>query len=348
MDERDKATLRLACGLGLAVLVAYGLALPMPFVVCVMAVVVLCKPGPPIPLLKGAVIALVFAALVAVGVVMVPLLENYALTGLLLTAVVLYGVFFLGLRRANPLTMVLVISFALIPVAGVADQALVGMLSVTLAVGILTGTLVSALSRAFFPDRPGASGKKAGPRSLDREAAGWIALRATLIVMPVFVLALTNPSLYLAAVMKTVTLGQQAGETDARSAGGELVGSTLMGAAHRRARLVRPVAAAQSLDADAVDDGGRAVDRIRHVRCAAHGIPALVLEQCADHRADPARSGDRGQRERQGRIRGLRRTHRPVRRRVALCLGDGLDARALARREVGGCIARTDGAVFGP
>jgi Protein of unknown function (DUF2955) len=230
VDERDKATLRLACGLGLAVLVAYGLALPMPFVVCVMAVVVLCKPGPPIPLIKGAVIALVFAALVAAGVLMVPLLENYALTGLLLTAVVLYGVFFLGLRRANPLTMVLVISFALIPVAGVADQALVGMLSVTLAVGILTGTLVSALSRAFFPDRPGVSGKKAGPRSLDREAARWIALRATLIVMPVFVLALTNPSLYLAAVMKTVTLGQQAGETDARSAGGELVGSTLMGA----------------------------------------------------------------------------------------------------------------------
>ena len=37
--------------------------------------------------------------------------------------------------------------------------------------------------------------------------------------MPVFVLALTNPSLYLAAIMKTVTLGQQAGETDARSAG---------------------------------------------------------------------------------------------------------------------------------
>ena len=48
--------------------------------------------------------------------------------------------------------------------------------------------------------------------------------------MPVFVLALTNPSLYLAAIMKTVTLGQQAGETTARAAGKELVGSTLMGA----------------------------------------------------------------------------------------------------------------------
>jgi hypothetical protein len=230
MDRTDKAALRLTVGLGLAVLVAYGLALPIPFVVCVMSVLVLCKPGPPIPLVKGVVIALVFAALVGTGVLMVPLLENYALTGILLTATLLYGVFYLGLRRSNPLTMVWVISFTLIPVAGVADQALVGMLAVTLAVGILTGILVSALSNAFFPDPAAASAKRPGPPPPSRETTGWVALRSTLIVMPVFVLALTNPSFYLAAIMKTVTLSQQAGETDARSAGRELVGSTLMGA----------------------------------------------------------------------------------------------------------------------
>ncbi len=49
----DKAVLRLAVGLGLAVLVAYGFALQMPYVVCLMAMIVLCKPGPPIPPLKG-------------------------------------------------------------------------------------------------------------------------------------------------------------------------------------------------------------------------------------------------------------------------------------------------------
>ena len=38
MQRADKATLRLATGLGLAVLIAYGGALPLPFVVCVMAV----------------------------------------------------------------------------------------------------------------------------------------------------------------------------------------------------------------------------------------------------------------------------------------------------------------------
>lgn len=230
MHRADKAALRLAIGLGLAVLVAYGFALPMPFVVCVMAVLVLCKPGPPLPLVKGAVIALVFAGLVTAGVVMVPLLESYAFAGVLLTAVVLYVVFFVGLVRGNPLTMVLVISFTLIPVAGVADQALVGMLSATLAIGIGTGTLVSALSNAFFPEPLAPGGTRAGPPSLSRETASWIALRTMLIVMPVFVLALTDPSLYLAAIMKTVALGQQAEETNARAGGRELVGSTLMGA----------------------------------------------------------------------------------------------------------------------
>ena len=230
MAPADKAVLRLTVGLGVAVLVAYGFALPMPFVVCVMAVIVLSKPGPPMPLAKGAATAALLAAVLTLGVLMVPVLENYRLTGLLLTAIILYAVFYKGLRTGNPVTMVLVMAFALIPVAGVADQAVVGWLSVTIAVGVLTGGLVKSLSYALFPDTPSPVRKQPAARSVSHEAAAWIALRGTAIVMPVFVLALTNPSLYLAAIMKTVTLGQQAGETTARSAGKELVGSTLMGA----------------------------------------------------------------------------------------------------------------------
>ena len=230
MARADKASLRLTVGLGVAVLVAYGFALPVPFVVCVMAVILLSKPGPPMPLARGAATALVLAALLTAGVLMVPVLENYALTGVLLTAAVLYAVFYKGLRTANPVTMVLVMAFALIPVAGVADQAMVGMLSLTVATGVVVGGAVKSLSYALFPDEPDAGAKSPAARSVSHETAAWIALRATVIVMPVFVLALTNPSLYLAAIMKTVTLGQQAGETNARSAGKELVGSTLMGA----------------------------------------------------------------------------------------------------------------------
>jgi len=231
MSPADKAVLRLAFGLALATLVSYGRGWPVPFVPCVMAILVLARPGPPLPLAKGVVGALLFAGLVAAGVLMVPLLEHYAATGVLLTAVLLFGVFFFGLRSASPLSTILAIAAALIPVAGVAEQGLVTVLGVMLAAGVALGTLVATLAHAFFPDPPAATAATAQARGgLAREAAAWIAARAVLIVMPVFVLALTDPSFYLAAILKTVALGQQAGENDARSAGRELVGSTLAGA----------------------------------------------------------------------------------------------------------------------
>ena len=230
MDRADKAILRLGVGLGLSALIAYGLALPAPFVVCVLTVLLLCKPGPPIPFLKGAVMAMVIVALLVVGVLMVPILENYAVTGVMLTGALLYAVFFAGARSANPLTIFLVIAITFIPVAGVAEQALATGLAVAVGVGLGTGLLVSGVSHAFFPDAPARAQVAAPPAAVSPETASWAAMQATLVVMPVFVLALTNPAFYLAAIMKTVTLGQQAGATNAQSAGRELVGSTLMGA----------------------------------------------------------------------------------------------------------------------
>ena len=230
LHRADRAALRVMLGIGIATALAYGLALPLPFVVCVMATLVLCKPGPPLPFAKGALVTLVFCVLLACGMLLVPVLEHQAFSGLLLTASILYAVFYGGLRRNHPLTPVLLLAFALIPVAGVAEQALVGALILTMGLGLVVGTLVNAFSHAVLPDA-GAAGVKTAPApGMDRESAAWIALRGTLIVMPVFLLALTNPSLYIAAIMKTVTLGQQASHINARDAGRELVGSTLAGA----------------------------------------------------------------------------------------------------------------------
>jgi hypothetical protein len=230
MDRADKAVLRLAIGLGLAVLIAYGFALPAPFVVCVMCVLLLCKPGPPIPLLKGAVLAVVIAVMLALGVLMVPILQHYAVSGVVLTSVLLYTVLFAGARSANPLTIFLVIALTVIPVAGVADQALGIALSVAIGVGLGTGVFVNVVSHAVSPHAASPANIAATPATVSPEAARWNALQTTLVVIPVFVLALTNPAFYLPAIIKTVTVGQQAGSTSARAAGRELVGSTLMGA----------------------------------------------------------------------------------------------------------------------
>jgi len=230
MHRADKAVLRLGVGLGLAVLISYGLALQGAFVVCALTVLLLCKPGPPIPFVKGAVMAIVIAALLVAGVLMVPLLENYPVTGVLLTGTLLYALFFSGARNANPLTIFLVIACTFIPVAGVAEQALSIALSQAVGLGLGIGVAVSGFSHALFPDAPPPANVAAAPAAVSPEAARWSAFQATLVVMPVFVLALTNPAFYLAAIMKTVMMGQQAGSTNAQSAGRELVGSTLMGA----------------------------------------------------------------------------------------------------------------------
>jgi len=231
MHRADKAVLRMAIGMAIAVLIAYGFALRSPFVVCVVALLLLCKPGPPLPFVKGLVVAGVVGSVLLAGVLMVPLLENYRLAGVAVTAVALYAVYFKGALAANPLTTILVVAFTAIPVAGVADQALVTALSQAFAVGLATGIFVSSISHALFPDPPAPAGAAATAVSVSRETAHWVALQATLVVIPVFVVALTNPALYLAAIMKTAGLGQQAGVTNAASAGRELVGSTLMVAA---------------------------------------------------------------------------------------------------------------------
>src|SRR6476659_5746083 len=152
MHRADKAVLRLAVGMGLSVVIAYGLALPMPFVVCVLTALLLCKPGPPLPFVKGLVVAGVVGSVLLAGVLMVPLREHYRFAGVVVTAVALYAVYFRGALAASPLTTILVVAFTAIPVAGVADQALVTALSQAFAVGLATGIFVSGISHALFPD----------------------------------------------------------------------------------------------------------------------------------------------------------------------------------------------------
>ena len=230
MDRADKAVLRLMIGEGLATLIAYGLALPVPFLVCVLTVLMLWQAGPPIPFLKGAVMAIVVAAILVAGVLMVPLLRHYAVTGVMLTAVILYAVFLRGARNVSPMTTIMAIAVTIIPAVGVAEQALVTLFSVAFAAGISVGVLVGGVSHVFFPDPPDTPNVAAARVTASPEDARWQGLQATVVVMPAFVLTLTNPAFYVAIMMKTVMLGQQAGSTHARLAGYELVGSTLMGA----------------------------------------------------------------------------------------------------------------------
>ena len=91
--------------------------------------------------------------------------------------------------------MLLLVVFTLIPVAGVAEQALVTAIAVTLAVGVAVGSLVGGVSHAFFPDPPHPAARKAPP-AVDRETVSWIALRG-MLVAPAFVFLASDWASYV-------------------------------------------------------------------------------------------------------------------------------------------------------
>ncbi len=227
------------------------------------------------------------------------------------------------------------IALTFIPVAGVAEQALASALGQAFGVGLAIGVLVSGFSHALFPDAPGPAPIAAAPRAAaSPEAASWSALQATLVVMPVFVLALTNPAFYLAAIMKTVTVGQQASATNARSAGRELVGSTLMGAVMAAVvwfgLSLRPNLWMLTLwvVAAALWAGAR-LFRIKPTSDPpSFWVNALMTMFIL------LGPGHRGCCGRQGCLQGFCHPRRPVHRGSALCVGNGVGARALACLEI--------------
>lgn len=227
MHNGDRAVLRISCGTALAALICYASALPMPHLGCIMAWIVLCQ-GKPLPLKKGIVVGFLLIVTMTGGVLMVPLLTYYALPGVLFTALLLYQLMLMGLRGKATQSMLLVVAIAVIPIAGLIEQALAIGLAQMLGIGFIIGTLVNGLTVALFPPQqsPGPPAKKSQTVNSSHARA----LRAVIIVLPVWLLALSHPTFYIPAVMKTVALAQQATTLTTKSSGKELVLSTLMGA----------------------------------------------------------------------------------------------------------------------
>jgi hypothetical protein len=228
IDQGSRFVLRLVFGIGLAMAAVYGVPFAVPHVSLLIVVLLLSKPGRPMPLVKSAVLAGVFCLLTGVGVLLVPLLESYAFAAIVLIVLVLFTVFYIGTKKSHPLLSLLIVTFTLIPVAGVQEQALALAVIHALAGGIILAAVCGMLVYLIWPDIRVVQPPKPAPT--DNDMATWTALRGVVIVLPVLLLALQNPSLYIAAIMKTATLSQQAGTLTAKEAGRELVGSTLLGA----------------------------------------------------------------------------------------------------------------------
>lgn len=226
---RDQRALRLATGTALCLTASFGLGLPIPFLAPVLCLLLLASINRPLPFKAGLVLALAALLTTGIGLLLIPLLRYYPVSGVLLISVGLFLAFRFGLRGGNTLIMTfLVIGLTMISSAGIADFGLAVMVISALVKGLLLAVVVLSLGHWLFPEPANAPSPPAAP-TLSAEEVGRVALRATLIVLPTFLLALIDPASYLPIILKAVSLGQQSSTTTARNAGRELLGSTLLG-----------------------------------------------------------------------------------------------------------------------
>nr|WP_256667248.1 DUF2955 domain-containing protein [Pseudomonas sp. ANT_J28] len=225
---RDQRALRLATGTALCLTASFGLGLPIPFMAPVLCLLLLASVNRPLPFKAGLVLALAAMLTTGIGLLLIPVLRYYPISGVLLISVGLFLAFRFGLRGGNTLIMTfLVIGLTMISSAGIAEFDLAAMVIGALVKGLLLAVVVVAVSHGLFPDPPNAPSPPAAP-PLPPEEVSRVALRATLIVLPTFLLALIDPAGYLPIILKAVGLGQQSSTTSARNAGRELLGSTLL------------------------------------------------------------------------------------------------------------------------
>jgi hypothetical protein len=213
------ATLALACG--------YALAFPLPFIAPLFALFLTMTPGPPMGV-KGLVgLLLLLLITMSTGLVLIPMLLYYPVTAILLVAGGLFVSNYLTVNLKKGLVgAFLTVGFTLISAAGLISFQVATLVIQSLVLGVALAILCQWVVYPFFPEdelpKP-----KAKPAA-EAEQSSWIALRATLIVLPAYLLALTNPAAYLAIIMKAVSLGQQGSVVNARTAGRELLGSTFL------------------------------------------------------------------------------------------------------------------------
>ncbi|WP_236191532.1 DUF2955 domain-containing protein [Pseudomonas paraglycinae] len=221
--------LRLAYGTALCTAASYGLALPLSFLSPVLAVLLLASMPRPLPVKMALVLTLVAAFTTSLGLLLVPLLRYYPVCGVLLIAIGLFLVFTYGLRGGNVLIMTfLVIGMTMISAAGFASFELAMAVIGALVKGLLLAVVIVGLSHVLFPEPANSPAPPPAP-ALPAEDVPRVAMRATLIVLPTFLLVLIDPASYLPIILKAVSLGQQSTTTRTHHAGRELLGSTLLG-----------------------------------------------------------------------------------------------------------------------
>ncbi|GAB3110876.1 DUF2955 domain-containing protein [Aestuariicella hydrocarbonica] len=222
-----RRSFRLALVASLALALAYGMGLGLPFLAPLLAVILTATPAPP-PGPKQLLVLVVAVSLsLGVGILLGPLLQFAPLSALL----IIFAGLFVSNRMAiadgkEASSVLLAFGFTLIPAASSVSQALASALIMALVVGVVIAVVCQWLIYPLFPEDETAVPMPVPPTLADSD---WLSLRATLIVLPAFLLMLTNPATYLPLALKSILLGRESSEVGLRHANREMLGSTFLG-----------------------------------------------------------------------------------------------------------------------
>ncbi len=241
MHLQARRIFRLSFTPALALTIAYAIPTPLPFIAPLFAFFLTAMPGPPLGAKKLFGLIILVLITLGMGVMLIPMIMHFQVTALLFVLVGLYLSSYLtvNLNKNLPGTF-LAMGVTMISAAGTVSYSLSTMIIQALVLGIVIATASHTFVYLFFPEDPPqpVSTKDPQPDTIQGESSSlskgaaqsnWIAIRSTLIVFPAYLLLLSNPLAYMPIAMKSVILSQQASAIDAKSAGKELIGSTLLG-----------------------------------------------------------------------------------------------------------------------
>ncbi|MCX2982544.1 DUF2955 domain-containing protein [Halieaceae bacterium IMCC14734] len=227
MDVAARRVFRLSLTVALTLAAAYAIPLEMPFLAPIFAFMLAAAPKPPMGVKGMLGLMLVLTLTLGVGLLLLPVLMHYPLTGLLLVFVGLFVTNFLSINLGKGAAATLLTAgITMITAAGTVSYVVASSIIDAMVLGVALAVVCHWLVYPLFPEDSAAT--PVPEPAVDVVESNWLALRATLIVFPSFLLVLVNPAAYMPIVMKAVSLGQQTSILDARHAGKELLGSTLL------------------------------------------------------------------------------------------------------------------------
>lgn len=228
MSIGSRRAFRLSLTVALALVLAYAMASPLPHLAPIFAWLLTMEPKKPLGLKGLLVLVAVTALTTGTGLLMIPLLSDYPATAILVVLIALFFSTYISVSLGQvTVGMLLTIGITLISAVGTVSFAAATAVIEALVLAVVISVICQWLVYPLFPEDPGTPEPPA--EKVGNEHALWISLRTTLIVLPVYLVCLTNPLMYTALILKSVSLGQQSTVVETKAAAKVLLGSTLMG-----------------------------------------------------------------------------------------------------------------------